>query len=139
MKILKLIITFAVLLHTTACNTKREIKVEDVLTSTKWQMTDEKGLNLQDEALTNNIIEFTKKGSLIYYEDKENVNKFTETQWRLSRDENKIIEVLSDNSEIESEIVEINKNRLRLKYHDEDEMGKVTTVIETYEKFEPRH
>jgi hypothetical protein len=112
--------------------------MSELLTAHKWQLTFEKGLNLPSESLADNIIELAPNGELVYYENREKVNLFTKNRWELSKDGKKIIEILPDDSRIESEIVELTNNVLKLTYKESDGLGGTIQVVEQYEKFTPK-
>ncbi len=106
-----------------------------LLTSHKWQLVEESGLNLPQESLRDNIIELNANGSLIYYENEENIQVFTENSWNLSEDGQKIIEVFPDDTKIISDILEVNTHTLKLRYKEANGVGEYTTVVETYHRF----
>ncbi|GAB4402121.1 MAG: hypothetical protein OHK0053_25750 [Microscillaceae bacterium] len=112
--------------------------IEKLLTAHKWQLVKEEGLNLPSEALQDNIIEMTPQGDLVYYEGKEEISVFTKNRWKLSPDEKKVIEILPDGSTIESEIIEITPQTLKLRYHEEDGLGNNNTIIEQYQRYSPK-
>jgi hypothetical protein len=123
-----------------SCNqqTQAPQNMSELLTAHKWQLTFEKGLNLPSESLADNIIELAPNGELVYYENREKVNLFTKNRWELSKDGKKIIEILPDDSRIESEIVELTNNVLKLTYKESDGLGGTIQVVEQYEKFTPK-
>ncbi len=123
-----------------SCNQQAQApkNLSELLTAHKWQLTFEEGLNLPSESLRDNIIELAPSGELIYYEDKEKVNLFTKNRWEISKDGQKIIEILPDGSRIESKIIEVSDKVLKLTYEEPDGLGGIIKVIERYEKFTPQ-
>lgn len=136
----KYIVTLALIatffLGSCAGNYEQAKSISYLLTAHKWQLVEETGLNLPKGALGDNIIELSHEGELIYYNDAEKVTRFTKNKWFLSKDEKKIIEIYPDESEIETEIVSIDNQTLKLKYLELNGNGEPVTVLTTYRKFE---
>lgn len=137
MKKYKLALFFLFMISVSACqmDEARPVSIVDMLTDTKWQLIEETGLNLPKESLNDNIIELSPDGQLIYYLDKKNVNVFTKNEWKLSADQKKIVESLPDGTEVESEILVLNENILKVRYQESDGLGGYVVVTETYQKF----
>jgi hypothetical protein len=106
-----------------------------LLSSTKWQLTAESGLNLASDFLADNIIELKDNGNLVYYDKDKKLKVFTETRWRLTEDKKKLVEILPDGTQIQSEIVELSHNTLKLRYEEPTGNGGKSLVTETYTSF----
>lgn len=130
-----LFVIFSVLVLTNCNQSAEPVNKLSLLTSHKWQLVSESGLNLPAESLNDNIIELKKNGAFVYYENKLAKGVFTENKWQLSPDEKKLIEILPDNKKIESEIVELSANTLKVRYTEPDGLKGMNTVEETYVKF----
>jgi hypothetical protein len=108
---------------------------KSILSSTKWQLTAESGLNLASDFLADNIIELKNNGNLVYYDKAEKLKVFTETRWRLTEDKKKLVEILPDGTQIQSEIVELSLHTLKLRYEEPTGNGGKSLVTETYTSF----
>ncbi|MCU0444314.1 MAG: hypothetical protein MUE85_05300 [Microscillaceae bacterium] len=131
------LITVAILAFLSSCqqveNNPQDPKA--LLSSTKWQLTAESGLNLAADFLADNIIELKDNGNLVYYDKAEKLKIFTETRWRLTEDKKKLVEILPDGTQIQSEIVELNDTTLKLRYEEPTGNGGKSLVTETYTSF----
>lgn len=122
-----------------ACTVEnKRINQEDplvLLTSHSWQLIEEKGLDLPKESLPSNVIHLKEDGKIVYYEDSEKSKEFIVNRWKLSEDKTKVIEILPDDSKVESEIVVLDKDMLKWKYKESDGLGGENLVVETYRRY----